>query len=542
MRSFVIGALCLIIANLCVPASPVAAAINPVLSYQGSLKDSTGAPYADGSYSITFSIYNDSTFGAALWTETQVVTLTDGLMHAYLGSVVPFSPALFNHSPLWLGIAFESEPEFSPRHMIGSAVFSFIAGNALALEGFPASHYADSALVDEKISTHENDPMAHRPFTLDASEIATGVIAPERLPAVEVDSSEISDGGISTADLADGSVASTKIADGAVTSGKIADASVTDPKLPDSVIASRHISSGAVNSTGVADGSLQAADLQDSTITGQKIASGTIAAEHLASSAFTGANITDGTLTAVDLEDSTITGAKIAPASIESVHLSGLAITSAMITDETIQGVDIKNASIGFNDVGPAQLAGYHISDGTITGADLAANSVSGSTVVDESLTGADIASNSIIERHIVNNIIDATKTSDEPGLAFTTGGTLVSVSTTVVTWMTATIDAPAAGFLLVFMNGTANLGGNEIAQMSISTTPSGFGRYGEARISSPTASVGMNTVISISDVIPVASAATITIYGNVRSTALSAGVVDFSNGALQVVYIRTQY
>ncbi len=542
MRSFAIGALCLVIGLLLFGQSPAWGAINPVLSYQGSLKDSTGAAYPDGSYTLTFTIYDDSTFGAALWTETQVVTLKDGLMHAYLGSVVPFAADLYTHAPLWLGVQLASEPEFAPRHLIGSAVYSFMAANALALEGFPAAHFADSGVVNNAVAAHATDPQAHRPLNLDASEIVSGVIASERLPAVVVDSSQIADGGVGTADLADGSVTSEKIATAAVGTQQIADSSITSPKLPYGVIGSHHFETGAVNSAAVEDGSLKAIDLEDSTITGQKIAAGSIAAQHLSSAAFTGANIEDGTLTGVELADSTITGDKIAAGSIESVHLSGVAITSAMIVDETITGADIKNGTIGVNDIGPGQISGYHIADGSVAGTDIAANAINGGHVVDESLTGADLASNSIVERHIVNNTIDASKTKDEPGVVYTTAGTLTSVGTTVVTWMTATIDAPAPGILLVLMNGTANLGGNEIAQMSIATTASGFGRYGEARISSPTASVGANMVISISDVIPVAAAGSITVYGNVRSPALSAGPVDFTQGALQVIYLRTEY
>ncbi len=502
--------------------NPVLGAINPVLNYQGSLKDSSGAAYPDGSYAFDFTIYNDSTAGLSLWTESQIVEVKKGLIHAYLGSVTPFDPSIFSISPLWLGIKLGSNPEFVPRHVIGSSVYSFISGNSLLLEGYAADHFADSGLINSVVVAHEADSAAHHPLFVDAAEIVSGTIAAERLPLVVVDSANISDGGIASADLADSLVGSEKLKLGAVGNEQLA--------------------AGSVNSLKVQSNSLVGDNLQDSTITGSKIAQGSIEAEHLSVSAFGGENIIDGSLSAIDLTDSTITGAKIARGSIESAHLSGVTITGAQISDGTVTGADIANGSIGFNDVGPQQLGGYHIQDGSVGGEKITNSSITGTQVSDESLAGVDIASNAIIDRHFANNSISSTKILDEPGMAEASGGTLTSVGNTVVTWMTITMNAPTAGFIIVFMHGIANLNGNEVAQMAVSNTPAGFAHYGEAKISSPTATVGGNITISISDVIPVAGAGTITIYGNVRSIPLSAGPVDFSSGKMQAIFIRTGY
>ncbi len=91
-------------------------------------------------------------------------------------------------------------------------------------------------------------------------------------------------------------------------------------------------------------------------------------------------------------------------------------------------------------------------------------------------------------------------------------------------------------------MHGLAQLGGNEAAQIAISTTPTGFDHFGEARVSSPTGTSGGNFTISISYVIPVAAASDVTVYGNVRASVLSGGVIDMSQGGLQAIYIRTGY
>ncbi len=503
-------------------ALPASGAINPVLSYQGSLKDSSGAAYADGSYSFLFSLYNDSTGGIGLWSESQVLEIKNGLIHAYLGSVTAFDPQVFATSPLWLGIKMGNEPEFSPRHLIGSTVYSFIAGNALLLEGHNSSHFADSQTVNFAISKHNSDTSAHHPMYIDASEIVSGTIAPERLPAVAVDSSNIDDGGVSGSDLADSLITGNKLKSGAVEEA--------------------HIANGAVGSMAVQDGSLTGNDIQDSTITGPKIAAGSISAEHLSISAFDGSSIVDGSLTQADLADSTIIGAKIAAGSIQSSHLSGVAISGAQITDGTITGADISNASIGFNDIGPQQLSGYHIQDGSLTGSDITANSITGASISDETITGTDIAINSIVDRHVGANSITSAKLLDEPGIAQTTAGILTSVSTTVVNWMSITVNAPAPGYILVLMHGIANLGANEAAQISISTSSSGFDHYGEAKISSASGNVGGNITVSISTVIPVAAAGAVTVYGNVRASVLSSAPIDMSQGGMQAIFIRTGY
>lgn len=514
-------AIVVLILALCLVSS-ANGAINPVLNYQGSLRDSTGAIYPDGSYSFEFSIYSDSTGGLPLWSEGQILTLKSGLIHAYLGSINPFDPAMFNTPQLYLGIKLGLGPEFTPRHVIGSSVFSFISGNSLLLQGYNANHFADSIDVLFAVSKHNADSSAHHPLYVRADEIVSGTIAQERLPFMSVDSTNIADGSVTGADLKDSIIAGSKILNGAISGS--------------------HLAASSVSTSTVEDGSLTGQDLQDSTISGKQIAPGSIEAAHLAVTAFGGENIIDGSLSGVDFQDSTISGAKIAPGSIAAEHLSGVAISGSQITDGTITGADIMNTSIGFNDVGPGQLSGYHLQDGSVGGSKLTSGTITSTQVADETLTGSDIASSAIVDRHIAFNSINSSKISDEPGLAETSGGVLSSVSTTVTTWMSLTVNAPGPGFILVLMHGIAGLGGNEAAQIAISTSPSGFVNYGEAKISSPAGTTGGNLTISITDVIPVLIATPVTVYGNVRASNLSAGPVDFSQGKMQAIYIRTGY
>jgi hypothetical protein len=118
----------------------------------------------------------------------------------------------------------------------------------------------------------------------------------------------------------------------------------------------------------------------------------------------------------------------------------------------------------------------------------------------------------------------------------------LASVGTTITNWMSLTISAPSPGYIVVFFTCIANISNNEVAQTSISTSPSTFGIYGEARIASNATATGANMTISISDVIPVATAGDIIVYANVRAAASSAGPVDFYQGHLQAIFISTGY
>jgi len=65
--------------------------IPETISYQGVLRDDDGNPVPDGAYSVTFRLYDVATHGTALWTETQSISVSGGILNAHLGSVVPLT-------------------------------------------------------------------------------------------------------------------------------------------------------------------------------------------------------------------------------------------------------------------------------------------------------------------------------------------------------------------------------------------------------------------------------------------------------------------
>lgn len=97
------------------------------IPYQGRMTDSSGNPL-NGDYAMTFSFYDTSSGGTALWQEqwdnTNRVTVSDGLFTVMLGTHTPIPQTVFDTSTLWLGIKVESDDEMLPRIQIGSVPYA----------------------------------------------------------------------------------------------------------------------------------------------------------------------------------------------------------------------------------------------------------------------------------------------------------------------------------------------------------------------------------------------------------------------------------
>ncbi|UCF05898.1 MAG: hypothetical protein JSV33_02350, partial [bacterium] len=63
--------------------------LSNVLNYQGVLTDAGGTAVPDGSYQITFRLYNVLSGGSDIWEETHAnVQVTKGIFNVMLGSVM----------------------------------------------------------------------------------------------------------------------------------------------------------------------------------------------------------------------------------------------------------------------------------------------------------------------------------------------------------------------------------------------------------------------------------------------------------------------
>ncbi|MEE8573298.1 MAG: hypothetical protein V3T20_08525 [Gemmatimonadota bacterium] len=103
--------------------------IAEIMSYQGVLRDAGGNPVSDGSYLVSFRIYDVETGGTALWVENQTLTAEGGIINAHLGSVVTLTTLEFD-VPYWLGIGVEHEAELVPRTPFTTVPYAATAGSA----------------------------------------------------------------------------------------------------------------------------------------------------------------------------------------------------------------------------------------------------------------------------------------------------------------------------------------------------------------------------------------------------------------------------
>ncbi|MBS4097687.1 MAG: hypothetical protein KGZ83_12720, partial [Sulfuricella sp.] len=100
------------------PTAPV-----PNIAFQGRLTQSGTA--VSGMQNMTFSIYGAT--GAALWSETQGVSVDNGIYSVILGSVSPIN--LPFDQPYFLGVSVGGGAEMSPRQPLVSAPYAMMANN-----------------------------------------------------------------------------------------------------------------------------------------------------------------------------------------------------------------------------------------------------------------------------------------------------------------------------------------------------------------------------------------------------------------------------
>jgi hypothetical protein len=150
----------LIVGAICLLPSITLAEIPHAMSYQGILKDSTGAPVDDDVYAIKFAIYSDSISGPALWETSGFVPIQtrDGLFDHVMGTTNPIPDSIAEFENLWVGVTVNLEPEMAPRTRLTSVPFAF------------AAQYADTATVS-------------RDKTVDAGELTTGALDTARFSA-----------------------------------------------------------------------------------------------------------------------------------------------------------------------------------------------------------------------------------------------------------------------------------------------------------------------------------------------------------------------
>ncbi len=103
------------------------------ISYQGILKNNNGI-LQNGSFTMTFDLYNTSNGGTPIWNETQQnVNVTNGIFNVLLGSVTPITNVPFD-VPYWLQVIVSGTT--LPRIKLSTSAYSF---NSARIQGEPVS-------------------------------------------------------------------------------------------------------------------------------------------------------------------------------------------------------------------------------------------------------------------------------------------------------------------------------------------------------------------------------------------------------------------
>ena len=185
-------ACCWLLGAVCVSAAEVPQLIN----FQGRLTDAAGETVPDGSYTVTFRLFDNLVGGTLLWDEDQDVTTVSGLFTVLLGASTPIPDVAFDVDSCYLEVQPLGSDPIAPRARLTSVAY---ARNAGLLNGASAADLEESG----ELATHAAQPGVHHSKTMSASELVTGTLAEELLPQRGIDSTEIQDASLGARQIYD---------------------------------------------------------------------------------------------------------------------------------------------------------------------------------------------------------------------------------------------------------------------------------------------------------------------------------------------------
>ena len=130
--------------------SVTAFAVPQLINYQGRLTDDAGTP-VNNTLAFIFTMYNAPSAGSVLWSETQNVSINNGVYNVLLGSVTPIPASAFDGDGVYLGINVDSDGEMTPRQRIASVGYSYRAGS-VDTGGVTANAIADGTITAIKLA------------------------------------------------------------------------------------------------------------------------------------------------------------------------------------------------------------------------------------------------------------------------------------------------------------------------------------------------------------------------------------------------------
>ncbi|MEZ5357339.1 MAG: hypothetical protein R3F48_00820 [Candidatus Zixiibacteriota bacterium] len=122
MKISIVALLFILATSICADEIPA------LINYQGRVTDATGAPLADGTYTMVFRIYASSGAPSPIWNSgKQDIAVSGGLFTYTLGSSVPLPHNIFDNLQRYLGIQVESDPEITPRTQFTTVPYTYWA-------------------------------------------------------------------------------------------------------------------------------------------------------------------------------------------------------------------------------------------------------------------------------------------------------------------------------------------------------------------------------------------------------------------------------
>ncbi|MFM8770407.1 MAG: hypothetical protein ACKOE4_00075 [Candidatus Kapaibacterium sp.] len=107
------------------------------LSFQGLLLRKDGTLYQDGTFNVTFELYDAESGGTKVYATTMPVVIVKGVFNMIIGEIDPLDDVDFTKQ-LWLDIKAPDALPFSKRTQLTTAPYAFVAQSAVVAGGLSA--------------------------------------------------------------------------------------------------------------------------------------------------------------------------------------------------------------------------------------------------------------------------------------------------------------------------------------------------------------------------------------------------------------------